>query len=178
MNKMEEIDKATLEERAKELARETVLVDEGMELGVFLEFSMMGSRCAVHLDKVDAVIRIGDIISVPMTARHFSGIIRRQGHSLALVSLRHFFNSSAQGIADADFAMIVTAGGKQFALQIEEIVGVIQLALEKLKPPPDNFDAIQLPFVAGVTTDGLTVYDLERLVESSGFGTEKTELLA
>ncbi|MCP4601886.1 MAG: chemotaxis protein CheW [Proteobacteria bacterium] len=165
----QDIDKQVLTRRAKELAMPVEQHEQIERSLALLEFRLMGMRYAVYLEKVEAVSRIGDIVSIPMTPPHISGIIRRRGQSIALISLRHFFHPNTEGIADADFAVIVTAQEKRFALQVEEIQGVIHLMGERTMPPPDNFDSAQAPFISGVTTDGLSVIDLESLVDANGF---------
>ena len=170
----EDVDERLLKRRAEELAKRLEQEEVSVAHVALLEFSLMGLRYAVHLDKVESVSKIGDIVSIPLTPRHFSGIIRRRGQSIALVSLRHFFHADAKGIADADFALIVSVLGKRFALQVEDIQGVAHLEENRLQPPPDNFDPAQQPYVFGITLDGLIVIDLASLVQAEGFGTEKS----
>ncbi|MDJ0762267.1 MAG: chemotaxis protein CheW [Myxococcota bacterium] len=165
----EEVEKTVLKRRAAELAKPLDDQAEITEVLPVLEFVLMGMRYSVILDKIEAVTRIGEIISIPLTPRHISGIIRRRGVSFTLVSLRHFFNRNAEGLADADFAVIVSAKGKKFALQVEDIEGVIHVPKAGLLPAPDNFDAAQAPYVSAVTTDGLVVLDVDRFVEAKGF---------
>lgn len=172
MTDLAAVEKEILKRRATDLARGLEKQALAEDVVPLLEFSLMGSRFAVRLHRVEAVTRIGEIFSIPLAPKHIPGIIRRRGQSLALVSLRHFFHARAEGIADADFALIVVAGSKRFALQVEEIVGVLHLSWSTLSPPPDNYDPAQAPYVAGVTRDGLSVLDLEALVEAKGFSTE------
>jgi len=172
MSEWEEVDKRLLRKRATELARPVEESDEDEITTALLEFSMLGARYSVYLDRVEAVTRIADIVSIPLTPRHFAGVIRRRGKSIALVNLRQFFHSDARGVADADFAVIVSAKGKQFALQVDEIQGVSSIVGDSLLPAPDNFDAAQVPYIAGITQDGLAVIDLESLVKADGFSTE------
>ncbi|MCP4680514.1 MAG: chemotaxis protein CheW [Deltaproteobacteria bacterium] len=168
----ENVDRRMLRARADEMAKPaTEQQDESRSTPPLLEFVLMGLRYAVYLEKVEAVMRIGDIIPIPLTPPHISGIIRRRGESIALVSLKHFFHPDTHGVADADFAVIVSAGGKRFALQVEDIEGVIRLIEEAPRPPPENFDAAQTAHISGITTDGLAVIDLSSLVEAPGFGT-------
>ena len=170
------VDDDLLNRRAKELGKLLEHDEISAEQIDFLEFSLMGLRYAVHLDKVESVSKIGEIVSIPLTPRHFSGIIRRRGESIALVSLRHFFHSDAEGIADSDFALIVSVRGKRFALQVEDIQGVVHLDQNRVLKPPDNFDPAQQPFVVGVTIDGLIIINLDSLAETEGFGTENAVL--
>jgi purine-binding chemotaxis protein CheW len=170
----EDVDQRLLKRRADELAKRLEQEDVSVAHVALLEFSLMGLSYAVKLGQVESVSKIGDIVSIPLTPRHFSGIIRRRGQSIALVNLRYFFHPNAEGIADADFALIVSVLGKRFALQVEDIQGVAHLEENRLLPPPDNFDPAQLPHVDGVTIEGLIVIDLESLVRTEGFGTAKS----
>lgn len=169
MGTLAEQELEVLVRRAQELARPITSLERNEELIALLEFQLMGSHYAIRLDRVEAVTRIGEIFSVPLTPRHISGVVRRRGQSYALVSLRHFFHLNAEGIADADFAVYVRAKGKQFAIQVEEIQGVIHLPRIKLLQAPETFDLAQAPYVAGVTLEGLALIDVDALVEADGF---------
>ena len=100
--------------------------------------------------------------------------MRRRGDSIALVNLTHFFHAEQEGISDADFAVIVRGGNKQFALQAEDVLGVSLVPSASLKPPQENFDRYQQPYVIGVTLEGLVLLDLDKLVVAKGFVAEKS----
>jgi purine-binding chemotaxis protein CheW len=165
-----EADRELLEARAAELARPLEDGGAGDDRVPVLEFVSMGNRYAVALESIEAVTRIGDIVPIPLTPPHISGIVRRRGDSIALVSPRRYFHPGSQGIADADYAVIVEVRGKRFALQVDDIEGVTFIEEDELKPPPENFDPQQLPFIAGVSVEGLTLIDLEALADAPGFG--------
>ena len=165
----DDVEKQLLRRRAEELARPADDHGRTEENRALLEFILLGTPYAVYLERVESVSRIGAIHSIPLTPKHISGIIRRRGQSIALVSLRHFFNKNEEGLRDADFAVIVSAKGRRFALQVEEIQGVIHIPKDAILPPPDNFDSKQVPYIIGVTTEGLAVVDLDSLVDSKGF---------
>jgi len=166
----EDIDKAVLSKRAEILAQPRADVEAVVETVAILRFSLMAQDYAVPLDVVEAVLRIGAIVSIPLTPKHIQGVIRRRGQTIALVSLRHYFHPESEGLIDADFAIIVYTGGKRFALQVEEIEGVVRIPKSAFLPAPENFDKAQAPLVAAVTTEGLTVLDVGRLVLASDFG--------
>jgi len=161
--------KEILRLRAVELAKVASKAAAVQQSEAFLELSIMGMRYAVILDKVDVVGKVDEVFVVPQTPPHITGVIRRRGQPIALVSLRHFFYPNTRGIADADYAVVVVAQGKRFALQVEEIEGVCQLEKSALAPPSDTLTSEQIPYISAVTTDGLAVIDLDRLVQSETF---------
>jgi purine-binding chemotaxis protein CheW len=168
-----DLDVAILRRRAEALAQPRADAGGAAETLALLQFTLMEADYAIPLVAVEAVLRIGQIVSIPLTPKHIQGVIRRRGQTIALVSLRHFFHPEFEGLADADFAVIVVAGGKRFALQAEEIEGVVYVPKDELKPAAENFDRAQAPFVVAVTVGGLTVLDVERLVATSEFGMDK-----
>jgi purine-binding chemotaxis protein CheW len=165
----EDVDFSILKRRAEALSQPRAAGDAAVETIALLRFTLMEADYAIPLDEVEAVLRIGQIVSIPLTPKHIQGVIRRRGQTIALANLRHYFHPEAEGIADADFAVIVVAGGKRFALQVEEIEGVVHVPKSELAPAPDNFDKAQEPFVVAVTTGGLTILNMERLVGTSEF---------
>lgn len=138
-----------------------------------LAFRLLGRPYGVDLDRVDAILRIGDICPVPLTPPHLQGIIRRNGQSITLVSLRYFFDPRAEGVYDADYAMIVTAGSKRFALQAEDVEGVLHLDPAAVRPPPDNLDPAQRPYVDGVTAEGVILLSVDQLVAAEHFAASR-----
>ena len=166
----DDVGRLTLERRAADLAQPLEMQRDVGEISSLLEILLLGGlRYGVELTTVAAVARIGDIVSIPLTPKHITGIIRRHGIVYALVSLKHYFYPEIEGIADADFAVIVNVKGTLFALQAEEILGVFHRENSEIKPVPENFDGAQAPYIRGVTTDGLSIIDLERLVDAAGF---------
>jgi purine-binding chemotaxis protein CheW len=172
----EDVDRSVLEKRAELLAQPRAATETAVEVLSILRFSLMGRDYAVPLDDVEAVLRIGGIVSIPLTPRHIQGVIRRRGQTLALVNLWRYFHPEYEGLVDADFAIVVFAGGKRFALQVEEIEGAVRYPKRALLPAPDNFDKAQAPYVIAVTIDGLTVLDPARLATAGNFGMDSPRI--
>lgn len=173
---MEKTDKdktLLLERRAKNLAKPPSQLESREGGTSLLVFIMSGRRYAVDLSSIITVTRIHEIISIPSAPRHIPGIIRRRGESIGLADLACFFNADKSGISDADFAVIVQAQDKKFALQVEDIVGATTVRNADLLPPQDNFDPKQLPFVSNVMLDGLVILNLDALIRAKGFAAEK-----
>ena len=82
---------------------------------------------------------------------------------------RTFLYPDSQGIADADYALVVSVQGKRFALQVEDIEGVSQLNKERLQLSSENLSSEQIRYISAATTDGLAIIDLEKVVQAEGF---------
>ncbi len=158
-----------LDHRAQTLAAPRRRKESRQDWRRVLIFRLLGKPYGVDLNRVEAITRIGEIYPIPLTPPHLQGIIRRHGQNTTLVSLRHFFNAAAEGVYDADYALIVTAGDKRFAIQAEDVEGVQRLDPTAVRPPPDNLDVAQRPYVDGVTAQGVIVLSLEQLVAAPHF---------
>ncbi len=174
MNQTEWENNELMKRRAEELSRPVEQTESREGMSTLLVFILMGKRYAVELGSVVAVTRIHEITSIPSAPKHIPGIIRRRGESIGLVNLTYFFNSERTGISDADFAVVVQAKKRRFALQVEDIVGAATVRDAELLRPQHNFDQSQLPYVSSVMLDGLVVLDLDALISAKGFVADKT----
>ncbi len=164
---------AIFEQRAKLLATPPKKKEQPDQSLAVLSFILMDANYAVPLERAEAITRIGNIYSIPGTPGHILGIIHRRGQSIALVSLRHYFFPEQKGIADADFAIVVTARRRLFAIQVEDILGVNHVPKAQLIDTPDNMVGNLASFVSAVTNDGLALLNLDKLVEADNFGTTR-----
>lgn len=161
-------DQETLRWRALELARSSHETTAPQDRETFLEFRVVGMRYAIHLNQIDTVRKVDEVFPIPRMPSYITGVIRRRGRPVVLISLGLFFYPSMRGIRDADYAVVVLAKNKRFALQVEEIEGVRQFEKSGFLPAVDHIASEQLPFISSVTTDGLAVIDLDKLVQADG----------
>lgn len=155
--------------RAMELARSTHEAIASQDVEAFLEFRVMGMRYAVYLNQVDVVGRVDEVFMIPKMPAHITGVIRRRGQPVVLISLVHFFYPTIRGVRDADYALVVVAQGKRFALQVEDIEGVCQFERSDLLPSADHISSEQAPYIHSVTKSGIAVIDLDKLIEAESF---------
>lgn len=158
-----------LKYRAQQLAMPKRVSSSKEQNIALLQYTSMGYQYAVPLASIEAVGHIDEVLPVPQTPNHIVGIMRRLGRAVALIDLRRFFHPDIKGISDSDYAIIVKAKGKFFALEAEDIEGVVLVEKQKLLPPPDNIDSTEAPFISAVTVDGICIMDLEKLVDAEGF---------
>ena len=159
----------TLQQRARELATPVQRRETSEQTLQLLIFRLLGAQYALPLADVEEVARIEEVYPVPCVPGHMSGIFRRHGRSIALVNIRALFADSSGGIADSDYAIVVLVRGKRFAMQVEDIEGVVGVSGDSLLPPPDGLPTNQLPFISSVSLQGLVVLDIGRLLDSEAF---------
>jgi purine-binding chemotaxis protein CheW len=163
---MKEVDNDILARRARQLALPKKQAQKRDKTMALLTFEVVATRYALSLDDVETVARVDEVLTIPRSPTHIAGIIRRSGRAIALVDLRRFLQPAIRGIADANYAIIVkTRDNKLIALEVEGIEGVIYIDKALLRPPPENLDAIQTPFISAATEDGRCVFDVARFVE-------------
>jgi chemotaxis signal transduction protein len=171
---MKEAEKRILARRAEQLARPKTTAHKRKETAALLAFYVLGTRYALPLSGVESVARIEEVLTLPQTPAFIAGVVRRSGKATALIDLRRFLQPAITGIADANYAIVVTAKGKRAALEVEDIEGVIYVETEQMVPPPENLDAIQTPFVTAATADGRCVIDVDRFLEVIETSTVRT----
>ena len=156
----------TLQRRAQELAQPLQRQASSEETLQLLIFKLLGAQYALPLADVEEVARIEEVFPVPCVPGPMSGVFRRHGRSIALMSLRALFSVGSGGIADSDYAIVVFVGGKRFAIQVEDIDGVVRVARSSLLSPPDSLPSSQLPFISGISLNGLAVLEIRKLLEA------------
>ena len=125
-----------------------------------LVFTLGDERYGVQVTHVRGVRPLRHLTRVPGVPAFYRGVVNLRGQIMTVMDLRVFFGLSS--LADADRRVpaelvLVTANGLSLALladHVSEIVRVSQGALE----------TIDMRYAHGVTADGLTLLDAERLL--------------
>ncbi len=173
IDKIQNIKNQVLKERAENLATPLDLALNKEETKNILLFTSMNTQFSIYLSTVEAVTRITNILTIPRTPKHIPGVIQYKGSTVALVNPRFFFYPTTEGLIDEDFAILVKAKNRLFALQVTNIEGVVPMILSKIKKIPDNYDSAIAPYLDGMTDDNTALLNIDKMVLSEGFGTTK-----
>ena len=76
----------------------------------FVTFRMEKEIFAVPLVEVQEIIRLPDIVEVPLSARHLKGLANLRGVVLPVVSLRRLFGIAETEADDATRVVVMNAG--------------------------------------------------------------------
>lgn len=154
---------AVLQERARRLAGEQQDGRTGENIEI-LVFQLAWESYAVETEFVREVYPLKDLTQVPCTPAFVLGIVNLRGELCPVIELKRLFGLPEAGITNATSAVILHDSAMEFGLLADVIVGVQNLDMVDLQPPPTIFSGINATFLRGVTKDRLAVLDARNIL--------------
>jgi len=157
-------ERKTLEERARELAREPEARREERDSLRVLEFDLAYERYAIELSHIRIVHPLQDITPIPCTPRFVRGMVNLRGQILTVIDLKAFFGLPEKGLSDLNKVIVVHVGGMECGILADAIGEVQSIALDTIQPSIPTLAGIQEAYVRGITPGGLVVLDVARIL--------------
>lgn len=154
---------AVLQARARKLAGEQQDGRTGEAIEI-LVFQLAWESYAVETGFVREVYPLADLTPVPCTPSFVLGIVNLRGELCPVIELKRLFGLPESGITNATSAVILHDATMEFGLLADVIVGVQNLDVAELQPPPATFSGINATFLRGVTKDRLAVLDARSIL--------------
>lgn len=151
-----------LRERARALRTEdATVVDEALNAEVFA-FRLGSSRYAAPLAALGGVVALETVVALPGSPAHVAGVTRVAGRVLTVVDLGVvLLGQPSKNRA----AMLVGHGSDRMALGCDEYETVLSLSADALRARPPGIGATLARYLTTVTSDGLGVLDIVRVVD-------------
>lgn len=159
-----EQDRAILEKRAKELAREPDAAEVESDWLEVIEFTLAGESYALPLDQVSEVSVLKELTPVPCTPPFVLGIINLRGEIRTVIDLKKFFDLPEKGITDLNRVILVQNDEMQLGILADSISSVRRVRLDDLQPALPTMTGIRADYLRGVTSDRLVVLDSGRIL--------------
>lgn len=153
-----------LRRRARELARPPAAQTPGGDVLDVLEFRLAQERYAVETAYVHEVYPLRDLMPLPGAPAFIVGIVSARSQVLPVYDLKKFFDLPEQGLTDLHRVIVVRHADLELGLLADISVGVRSVARTALQSGLPTLTGIRAEYLKGVTVDGLTVLDLERLL--------------
>jgi purine-binding chemotaxis protein CheW len=159
-----------LEERDLRLAKskEAALSEQTEASFQTIEFQLDEERYAIEAAYVKEVIAPGHLTPVPCTPSFVAGIINVHGQIVSVIDLRKFFPLRIKGLTNLNQVVIVRGMGLELGILADEIIGERNLPVAcvlTFQVSEPIFDAEwRGKYSKGVTSDGLTVLAIERIL--------------
>ncbi len=147
-----------LRSRAKAVARAAEST-ETTDVTEILELRSQGHAFALPLSVVDGVTDLVSVAAVPRSPPIVRGLVGFRGSVLVGVELSSLVRR-AQGIADLQRLVAISANGRRVAILAEKVMSVRSVPLGTFQPDPVS----RLPFVVGTDEHFLSLLDPGALV--------------
>ncbi|WP_432519331.1 chemotaxis protein CheW [Kineococcus sp. SYSU DK006] len=141
----------------------------------FVTFEMAGESYALHMERVQEIIRMPELIRVPLGPAALEGLANLRGRVLPVVSLRACCGLSATGHDEATRVVVVEAAGATLGLVVDRVTAVVSVEADQLESAEGVQGTVRSELLAAVLKPAsgkggagrmTTVLDVQRLVRS------------
>ncbi|HWH01424.1 MAG TPA: chemotaxis protein CheW [Pilimelia sp.] len=142
---------------------------EEMDTADYVTFDMDGERYAFPMGRVQEIIRMPELVRVPLGPPSLEGLANLRGRVLPVVSLRTSCNLEVAE-HDETTRVIVVDGGVPLGFVVDRVASVVSVDPEAVEPADTVQATVRSEVLVGVIkSDGgqmTTVLDVDRLVGS------------
>ena len=135
--------------------------------GKWATFMLAGEMFALEVEDVQEVLMQQPLTPVPRAPDHIVGLLNLRGQIISAIDLRRRLHFPARADGESTKLLVVTSGGSQFSVVVDDIHDVLELPAEQWLPSPETLDPRHRAFVRGICPiDGHLVLGLD--VEALG----------
>jgi purine-binding chemotaxis protein CheW len=113
-------------------------------------FKVDQEEYAVDIMKVQEIIRINEITTVPKTKEYMKGIINLRGTVVPVVDMRTRFGLTEPENQEQCRIVVVNINGKTTGLIVDSVTEVLRVSKSQIEPPPTSVANIDGKFIEGV----------------------------
>ncbi|WP_432511320.1 chemotaxis protein CheW [Kineococcus sp. SYSU DK001] len=136
----------------------------------FVTFEMAGESYALPMERVQEIIRMPELIRVPLGPPALEGLANLRGRVLPVVSLRACCGLSTAEHDEATRVVVVQAAGATLGLVVDRVTAVVSVEADQLESAEGVQSTVRSELLAAVLkgTAGrmTTVLDVQRLVRA------------
>jgi purine-binding chemotaxis protein CheW len=142
---------------AKRFETESAARDEA---GRFVAFFVGEERYLVEISSVKEIVRVQKMTRMPNSPAGIEGVIDLRGVFVPILDLRRRLDAPADAPGPRARIIVTVARGHVAGLLVDELLPVMRVPLEKIKPPPPMTREMGYDFVTGMCTHEGEVYML------------------
>ncbi len=146
---------------------------QGKDLEDFVTFTVGGQLFGIPILKVQDILNLEEIASIPLSPSKVKGSINLRGRIVTVVSVRECLGidervESADGDDVTDMGVTIEQGSDLYTLLVDGIGDVISVSSECYEGNPSTLDPVWREFALGVYRLDerlMVVLDVERLLD-------------
>ena len=152
--------KTILRARAKELAHKSDEEAAGEKIET-LAFLLAHETYAIETPFIREIHPLTDLTPLPCTPAHVSGIVNIRGQILTVIDMKRFFDLPEKGITDLNRVIVIKNETMELGILADEILGILDIPIRTLHPPPKATTGIHEGYIKGVTGERLILMNME-----------------
>jgi purine-binding chemotaxis protein CheW len=156
--------KKILKSRAKKLSIGEEKKGEKTAYREVLEFILGGERYALEIGYIREIYPMKEYTVLPCTPPFITGIINVHGQVLTIMDMKKFFDLPEKGLTDLNKAIIVRKDDIELGILADEVLGFRNIGELELQPGFPILKDLRADFLKGMTSEGLIVIDVSRLL--------------
>jgi purine-binding chemotaxis protein CheW len=155
-----------LEQRARALARAPAEVTPPGETVRILVLEVGPERYGVDLDRVREVSRTAVPSPVPGAPPEWAGLVNLRGRLHWVLDLRRYLGLESGEAEGSRSVVLATAGGHAIGLLSDALPALRLVPPAGVRSAPAGWNGARRAIIRGVTTDLVSVLDLDALLEA------------
>lgn len=122
---------------------------------LFLFASIGDAPIAIRASQIEAVVRLGDVVSIPLMPAHVRGLAALRSRVLTVIDMEsRIFGNATGGGRPATLAIIADIAAHSYGFLVDAVSDITQ-APDGIRPIRGKIDTAWAPYVAGlVERDG------------------------
>ncbi len=148
-----------LQERARVISGFKTKHQPTGELRFVVEFILFPEKYAIDGSFVSEVLPIHHLTIIPGAPSFITGIMNIRGKITSITNLKRFFNLKEKGLTTSIKILVIKHQLMEFGILSDEIIGINQLDIGSLNPPPVTLHGEGAGYILGVTPEGTILLD-------------------
>ena len=132
-----------------------------------VSFRLAQEEYAIEIIRVQEIILIGEVTSLPQTPPYIKGVINLRSTVIPIVDLRLRFGLPEERVSDETRIMVVNVAGKTIGLIVDAVSEVLRIAQEQISPPPPTVAGLEQNYLVGLAKLDerlLILLDIEQII--------------
>lgn len=147
---------------------ESILEQEESDIRQFVTFLIADEVFAVDMAPVQEIIRVPDVVRVPLAPVTLDGLANLRGKVLPIISLRRIFSFSEQEHDDATRAVVIDIG-QPLGFVVDRVASVVGVEPDKIESVEAIRSTVNTDLLSGMIKDigghaMIMVLDFEKLI--------------
>lgn len=116
----------------------------------FVTFMVADEAFAVEMAPVQEIIRVPEVVSVPLAPACLLGLANLRGKVLPIISLRYLFHLPDKTHDDATRAVVINAGQQPLAFVVDKVTSVIEVDPEAIESASELGGTVDTQCLSGM----------------------------